>query len=186
MNGPQPRAAEAVSGRALSSGLIVPVEAVRELVSPWTHLLPAASRGLPPHVPALWPFLPADALDDALERRLAALLEGLPAFAFALGRVTGLADAVVLVPVPEDPFVALTRLLWAEWPECPPFGGAYEDIAPRLTVGLDPTSSERAAIETALAPRLPLAARATEVLLVEQTEGGALAERRRFTLGDGA
>ncbi len=169
--------------RPRGSALVVPVEAARELVAPWAHLVPAPAHALPPYVTALWPFLPVDALDDALASRLAALLQGRPAFDFSLARVAGLADAVVLVPEPAEPFVALTRLLWAEWPECPPYGGAYDDIAPRLTVALDPAPADRAAIEAALGPRLPLAARATAVLLVEEDEGGTLFERRRFALG---
>ena len=169
--------------RPLSTGLVVPVDAARDLVAPWLHLLPAAGRSLPPHVTALWPFLPVEALDDAAERRLEELLAGAEPFAFTLTRVAALADAVVLVPEPVEPFDALTRLLWDEWPECPPFGGAYDDIAPHLAVAIDPSAGDRAAIETALAPRLPFAARATEVLLVEETGAGPLRARRRFALG---
>jgi len=169
--------------RRRASGLIVPVEAVLGLVAPWRGLLPSEARALPPFVPALWPFLPADAVDDALGRELEALLEGVPAFDFSLTRVAALTDALALVPEPGDPFAALTRLLWSEWPECPPFGGADDDIQPRLTVAIDPSPAEREAIATALAPRLPLAARATAVLLVVEDEGGGLLERRRLTLG---
>jgi 2'-5' RNA ligase superfamily len=169
--------------RPQSSGLVVPVDAARELVAPWLHLLPAAGRSLPPHVTALWPFLPVAALDETAERRLEELLAGAQPFAFALARVATLADATVLVPEPAEPFTALTRLLWDEWPECPPFGGAFEDIATHLAVAIDPSAAERAAIETALTPRLPLVARAAEVLLVEETPSGALRERRRFALG---
>jgi hypothetical protein len=169
--------------RPVSTGLIVPVEAARPLLAPWLQRLPAAGRSLPPHVTALWPFLPVDAMDETVERRLAALLAGVPAFTFALTRVAPLADAAVLVPEPAAPFAALTRLLWNEWPEYPPFGGAYDDIAPHVVVAIDPAAADRAAIEAALAPSLPLAARATEVLLVEETPSGALRERRRFALG---
>jgi len=169
--------------RPLATGLVVPADAARELVSPWFDLLPAAGRALPPHVTALWPFLPADAVDGAVERRLQELLAGVDAFSFALERVAGLADAVVLVAEPAGPFTALTRLLWDAWPECPPFGGAYDDIAPHVVVAIDPTAADRAAIEATLAPRLPLPARAAEVLLVEEVESGAVRVQRRFSLG---
>lgn len=169
--------------RPPSTGLVVPVEAAAALVSPWEHHLPAAGRGLPPHVTALWPFLPVEAVDERVERRLQELLAGVPGFSFALTRVAELADAAVLLPEPAAPFRALTRTLWDEWPECPPFGGAFDDVAPHVAVAVDPTAGERAAIEAALAPRLPLPCRATEVLLVEETPGGALRARRRFTLG---
>ena len=129
-----------------------------------------------------WPFLPVDALDGAAERRLDGLLAGVPAFTFALTRVAELADAVVLTPEPAAPFAALTRLLWDAWPEYPPFGGAYDDIAPHVVIAVDPSAADRAAIEAGLTPHLPLAAHAAEVLLVEETPSGALRERRRFTL----
>ena len=89
----------------------------------------------------------------------------------------------MLVPEPAEPFARLTRLLWDEWPECPPFGGAFDDIAPHVVLAIDPSAADRAAIEAALAPRLPLAARASEVLLVEETASGPLRVRRRFALG---
>jgi len=168
--------------RPLSTGLVVPVEAARPLLAAWLQRLPAAGRSLPPHIAALWPFLPVEAADEAAERRLVELLAGVPPFTFALTRVAALADAAVLVPEPAAPFAALTRLLWDEWPECPPFGGAYENIAPHVVIAIDPTAADRAAIAAALAPRLPLAAGATELLLVEETPSGALRERRRFTL----
>jgi hypothetical protein len=167
----------------LSTGLIVPVEAAAELIAPWAELIPPASRTLPAHVTALWPFLPVDALDDTAVVRLEALLAGVPAFSFALTRVAELADAAVLLPEPAASFRALTQLLWDEWPECPPYGGAFDDVAPHLTVAIDPAADERAAIETALAPRLPLPCRAREVLLVEETASGPLRPRRRFALG---
>jgi hypothetical protein len=169
--------------RPLSTGLIVPVDAAQELAEPWLHLLPAAGRSLPAHVTALWPFLPVEALDAAVERRLEELLSGAQPFAFALTRVATLADAAVLVPEPAEPFARLTRLLWDEWPEYPPFGGAFDDIAPHVTLAIDPSAADRAGIKAALAPRLPLAARASEVLLVEEAASGPLRVRRRFALG---
>jgi hypothetical protein len=169
--------------RPLSTGLIVPVEAASGLIAPWSGFIPAASRILPPHVTALWPFLPVEVLDDAGERRLEELLAGVPAFSFALTRVAELADAAVLLPEPAAPFRALTQLLWDEWPECPPYGGAFDDIAPHVTVAIDPPTSAREAIAAALAPQLPLPCRAAEVLLIEETGAGALRLRRHFALG---
>jgi hypothetical protein len=169
--------------RPASTGLIVPVDAAGPLLAPWLKRLPAAGRSLPPHVTALWPFLPVDAVDEATERRLDRLLAGVPSFTFALTRIATLADAAVLVPEPAAPFAALTRLLWDEWPECPPFGGAYADIAPHVVIAIDPTAAHRAAVEAELTPFLPLAALAAEVLLVEEAASGALRQRRRFRLG---
>jgi hypothetical protein len=168
--------------RPLSTGLIVPIEAAAALVAPWAGLIPVASRPLPPHVTALWPFLPVEAFDADAERRLEALLAGVPAFSFALARVAELADAAVLLPEPAAPFRALTRLIWDEWPEYPPYGGAFDDVVPHLAVAVDPPAAARATIERALTPQLPLPCRATEVLVVEETPSGPLRLGRRLPL----
>ena len=145
--------------RPLSTGLIVPVEAAADLLAPWLSRLPAAGRALPPHVTALWPFLPVEAFDPAAERRLEEVLAGVPAFTFALTRVAELADAAVLLPEPAAPFRALTRLIWDEWPECPPFGGAFDDVAPHVVVAVDPPAQHppghRGGARPAAAPPLP-------------------------------
>jgi len=169
--------------RRLASGLIVPVEATLDLVAPWLELIPATSRDLPSHVTALWPFLPSEELDEGVERRLEALLADAAPFDFALARVSGFADVATLAPEPAAPFVALTELLWREWPECPPFGGAYDEIVPYLTVAMDPTPAQREAIRESLAGRLPVAAHADAVLLVAEDDDSVLRVRRRFALG---
>ncbi len=170
--------------RHRSTGLIVPVETARPLTNAWAALAPLANRALPPHVTALWPFLPAEALDGDVERELEALVAGAAAFDFTLARLSEFSDVVFLSPEPAEPFAALTRLLWRRWPECPPFGGAYPEIVPHLTVALDPDPATRQAIARALAGRLPVATRAESVLLIEEGEDGTLRERRRFALGD--
>jgi len=169
--------------RHRSSGIIVPVEAARPLTDAWAGLLPAPNRALPPHVTALWPFLPAEAVDEGVEREIEALVAGAAAFDFALARLSEFPDVVFLSPEPTEPFVALTRLLWRRWPECPPFGGAYPEIVPHLTVALDPDPTTRQAIARTLTERLPLVARAESVLLIEEDADGVLRERRRFALG---
>ena len=80
----------------------------------------------------------------------------------------------------------LTQLVWYEYPECPPFAGAYDDIVPRLTVALDPTEADREGIARELAPRWPLRTRAREVLLFDEGDGGVYQPRREFALGAGA
>jgi len=170
---------------ARTTGLAVPVEAARRLVRPWLDHLPASRRDLPPHVTILWPFLAPEEVDTIVERDLEALFAGAAPFEFALERVAGFADAAYLAPAPPGPFADLTRLVWRQWPECPPFGGAYDDIVPHLTVALDPPPGVRASIERELAGRLPLTARAVRVALFEEDDHGLFAVRRHFSLGDG-
>jgi len=169
--------------RRRTTGLVVPLEAVRPLVERWLHLIPALSQDVPPHVTVLWPFLEPDAVDHAVERRLEALFAGAPAFDVSLGAVGSFPDAAFLSPEPSAPFVRLTELVWHEYPECPPFAGAYDDIVPHLTVALDPTEADREVIARELAPLLPVRTQAREVLLFDEGDDGVYRPRRTFALG---
>lgn len=169
--------------RRRATGLVVPLEAVRPLTEPWRHLLPENARELPPHVTVLWPFLSPDHVDDAVEARLAALFSAAEPFDVRLTAFGSFPDAFYLTPEPAAPFTELTRLVWQEWPECPPFAGAFDEVVPHLTVALDPDAAALAALIAAVAPRLPLAARGERVLLFEESDDGMYQPRRWFGLG---
>jgi len=168
------------------TGLLVPLEAVVPLVEPWLHLVPETSRDLPPHVTALWSFLPPDDVDAAVEAELAALFAGAEPFDVLFTGFGSFPDAFYLTPEPMARFRELTGLVWRQWPECPPFAGAFDEVMPHLIVALDPDETAIAGMERAIGPRLPLAARAERVLLVEEGEDGVYRPRREFALGAGA
>ena len=79
-------------------------------------------------------------------------------------------QSALLLPVPA-PFLALMRLAAAAYPTCLPYGGAHEDVVPHLTVGHDSADqpadpAELRAAAEAVRPLLPIAAEATEVILM--------------------
>ena len=41
---------------------------------------------------------------------------------------------VYLAPEPAAPFVALTEAVGAEFPGFPPYGGAFDEVVPHLTI----------------------------------------------------
>ena len=134
----------------------------------------SAPLGVPAHITILFPFAPADELD---EDAVGELLAGHSAFDFQLASVEHFDDGVTyLAPVPAEPFAALTRAVAERWPAYPPYEGTLETVIPHLTVG-----------ETMLEldPPLPIACRAHDVVLIEEEEpGGRWRQRRRFPLRD--
>jgi hypothetical protein len=64
-------------------------------------------------------------------------------FQFSLVRVARFPSALLLVPDPPDPFVALTEVVWSSWPRFPPYRGAYDEIVPHLTALSEATDSSR-------------------------------------------
>jgi 2'-5' RNA ligase len=127
----------------------------------------AAYDGVPAHLTVLYPFLPPSQIGDDDLAVLARLFAGAPSFDFTLDRVSWFGEQVVwLGPREEAPFRALTDLAHAAFPSCPPYGGQYADVIPHLTIGHDADPEILRAAGEAVRPRLPIAARATEVTLM--------------------
>ena len=82
-----------------------------------------------------------------------------------------------LRPRPATPFVDLTAAVVQRWPEYPPYEGAHDEIIPHVTISMSPIDID---------VPLPIAARAHEVTLIEQSDDdGRWSVRRRFPLGSG-
>lgn len=167
-----------------ASALLVPVPAAEPLVH--EHRLahdPVAPLGVPAHITLLFPFVPPTALDADVERAVAAVVAGFPAFDFELRDVRRFEDGVVyLAPEPERPFTALTEAFTARWPEYQPYGGDFDTVIPHLTVAKI-NGAPVAALESVLRPGLPVATRATEVWLMEGKVDDGWERRAAFPLG---
>ena len=130
---------------------------------------------MPAHVTVLFPFVPADDID---ETALRILFDGFPAFDFELDRAETFDNGVVwLHPEPSSPFVDLTAEVQQRWPAYPPYEGVFDEVLPHVTVSETPLDLDLA---------LPIRARATEVALYEEDEAtGSWSVRARFPLAQG-
>ena len=68
--------------------------------------------------------------------------------------------------------MALTGLVHGAFPGYPPFGGAFDEVIPHLTVGLGRPVAELRAAEAALQRWLPIGAEAVAVTLMTGPVGG--------------
>jgi 2'-5' RNA ligase len=127
-------------------------------------------RGMPPHVTLIFPFADSAEVDGRLERLQAVFGAFSPFEAGLLGteRFPGL---LYLRPEPAKPFTAITEALIEAFPEFPPYGGAFEEIVPHVTVAQG-DDEILAAAERELATQLPVAIRVERAWLVEDTPGG--------------
>jgi 2'-5' RNA ligase len=141
--------------------------------------------GMGAHVTLLFPFVDTASLDETRSRAAAEVVAGFAVFDFSLassGRFAANPSVLCLWPEPDAPFRALTAALVARFPEHPPYEGRYAEVVPHATVAIgdDPLLD---GIARALAPSLPIAARAAEATLVEQDETtGEWRQRRRLPL----
>jgi 2'-5' RNA ligase superfamily len=110
-------------------------------------------------VTVLYPFVPPSLLSAAVIASAAAAVAAVPGFDCRFADTGWFDDETVwLAPEPAGPFRALTAAVYAAFPQYPPFGGAYPEVIPHLTVGDRPDdglASLRAA-EAAVLPTLPV------------------------------
>jgi 2'-5' RNA ligase len=130
----------------------------------------------------MYPFLPARSVGAVEEDTLAELARGIKPFDFALARLGRLPRVHYLAPEPAETFVEITERIQHLWPSCLPYGGAYDTVVPHMTVAsADQPPSGLADLERVL----PIATRANELWLIEQSPDG-WRTRRRFPLGAGS
>jgi 2'-5' RNA ligase len=167
------------------SAVLVPVpEAERALGHLRRRLDNVGGARVPAHVTVVYPFMPPERIDDAVIEQLRRVVAGVAAFDAVLERVAWFGDGVLYVaPEPAEPFRQLTKAVAAAFPEHQPYGGAYDDPIPHLTVGAEtPTEDLRSAVPE-LRSLLPVRAHVDHALLVQGTGDVQWEVRARLPLG---
>jgi 2'-5' RNA ligase len=162
---------------ALRTAIIVPVAVPRVVVEWRERTCPdRPSRGVPPHVTILFPFAPAEAIDDVLVDDIRGLVAAFPAFRFELSGTKRFPSVLYLPPTPAAPFVDLIDAFVARYPGYPPYGGEFETVVPHVTAAQGDAAVLDAA-ELAVEQELPVTATASEVVLLEEVAAGGMAWR---------
>ena len=138
--------------------------------------------GVPAHVTLLYPFVPAERLDEHVEARLAAVVGEAESFDFVLERTARFPQILYLAPDPPEPFLRLTEAIAAAWPEHPPYEGVHETVIPHLTVAESEDPALLDEIAGAVEPALPIRSKVSEALLLEEGEYGFWQPRCRLPL----
>jgi hypothetical protein len=137
-----------------------------------------AAQGMWAHLTLIYPFRDSSQVDPGTWREIVRVLRSFRSFAFRLTRTAyfhGEPPVLYLVPEPSSPFVAMTEDLAAVFPDTPPYGGAFDEVVPHVSVADRDDVELLAEIEGDLERRLPIAAAAREVqLVVHQPEGWRL------------
>jgi 2'-5' RNA ligase len=148
------------------TAVIVPVPAVNSLVAPWRSRFDiSAGFGVPPHVTVLYPFLPLERIGNADAQALQAIFAAEASFTVTFARLgefpetADTAGPLYLDPDPADPFRRLTTAVATRWPEAPPYGGAYPDPIPHLTITEVAPPDSKLAARASIGPGLPITTR---------------------------
>jgi 2'-5' RNA ligase len=174
------------------SALIVAVPEAEPLVGRFRERYDtSAAVGVPAHVTLLYPFLPPEAIGPSDLAALTTLFASARPFDLVFRRCARFEPKVLwLAPEPDAPLRDLMRRLFARWPECPPYAGtiAPDAVTPHLTVSDSIVGDHLDRLDLAVAGGLPIAARVTAALLIENRVDGAFRDgrwttREQFALG---
>lgn len=100
----------------------------------------------------------------------------------AVGVPAHITDPVLwLAPLDRAPFSALTGLVVAAFPSCPPYGGLVAEVIPHLTIGDGAPRAELEAAEAEVRPHLPIETKATSVTLMTGPPSGSAPTAARWT-----
>ena len=166
-------------GRAQSALLVAVPEAEPVVADYRLRFDPSAAAGVPAHVTALFPFVPAHEVDDGVLERVTRVVGAVPRFRYAFRTTAWFGDRVLwLAPDDAGPFRELTQRVWREFPDHPPFEGEFDDVVPHLSVGQDQPLDVLRRAEGDVRTRLPIVGTATEVVLLAQDEPGGRWHRR--------
>ncbi|GAB2673624.1 2'-5' RNA ligase family protein [Saccharopolyspora gloriosae] len=146
----------------------------------------AVRAGFPAHITVLHPFLPLSDVDDEVVAELAAMFarRGPLRVEFAVSEQRRHFDEgfVALLLEPDGPLRELTAELGARW-DLRPYGGAYGEPDPHVTVALDVAPEQAGLIAEQAAGALPPPADLDEAWLV--AFDGTWSLRARLPLAPG-
>lgn len=172
------------------SSVQVPVPDLEAVVRPRLERrspddVPADPDDTVAHITLLGPFAELTDLTDGVLDELERFFSDVTPFAYTLtGIHTFPGGTIYLAPTPAAPFRQLTLALTRLFPEHPPYGGAFDDVVPHLSVPM-PEGEDVEALEFELGPRFPLTTHAQEAALVWY-EPGATRTIATFPFGTSA
>jgi 2'-5' RNA ligase len=166
------------------SALIIPVPEVEPIVEPVRWQYDAMARlGIPAHITLLYPFYPGQEVGNEIEslRRVCA---SIVAFSFSFTEVRRFPATAYLHPDQSERFAQITRTLTKMWPDRKPYGGAFAEIIPHLTVADRVDSETLSAVVNSLHHQLPIRCLAKEVWLLTSNDAGIWSRRGCFPLAE--
>lgn len=169
------------------AALVILVPQVEPLVSVFRlQYDPSAAAGMPAHITINYPFLPGADPDEPLNRKLTQLFSTFNAFRFMFRKFAKFPDVLYMAPEPVTPFRQLIEMVAARFPESPPYGGAFDNIVPHLTIAQSEDQQILDSIERQLGELsegyLPHSVQAEQVWLMDNRTG-VWQKRRSFSLG---
>ena len=166
------------------SAVIIPVPEVESLVGGLRlQYDPVARLGVPAHITLLYPFCAPHSLAGEIEI-LSEVCESITSFAFSFTEVRRFPATAYLHPNKPEVFTQITRTLVEKWPEYKPYGGAFADVVPHLTVADRVSPETLSVVEEHLRCRLPIQCVVREIWVLASDDAGMWTKRASLPLAN--
>jgi 2'-5' RNA ligase len=156
------------------SVILIPVPEAEEFVSDLrVKYDPVGLRGIPAHITLLFPFTPPDKITDDDIEKLRNLFR-IEKFDFHLFKINSFPGVVFVEPKEREFFINLTKNIYSQFPEYPPFEGKFlPEINPHLTIGHELGDKFEECLNEAKKKEkeLPLKCVAKEIYLMSSANG---------------
>lgn len=164
---------------ARESAIDIHLESLDELVAPWRQAtVEVANKGVPPHITLLYPWRVAP-LSEEDTREVQKVLEQCHSFEIQLAKVSHFGKRVIYLALDDESEKAvkhLMQVLFLAFPETPPYGGAFSDPTPHLTIAKanDDKHFEELMEEIShvVTLKLPIKYQVSGVSMIEETDDG--------------
>jgi len=170
----------------IESALVAIIPEAEALVSSFRERFdPAAAAGVPAHITIIYPFKSPSDLTAEVMLQLEQLFASTPSFELRFVRAKRFPSVLYLAPEPDEALRRLTNMLIESFPEAPPYGGAFADTIPHLTIAhaSDSQTLDRIGQDFARQTKgkLPIRSAVQEIVLMDN-ESGRWQIRHRFAL----
>ncbi len=166
------------------SAILAPIPEAESLVGELREQYdPRSAQGVPTHITILFPFKHPDEIKEEDIMNLRTAIVPYQQFDFEFSHVNTYPGVVFLEPTNRDRFISITKKLVEVFPGNLPYGGQFPNINPHLTIGhkLGDRFEECSQKAELIGPKLPLRARARNILLMT-SQNGKWTVRERFFL----
>ncbi len=165
------------STKVRETSIDIHVPGLTAVLAPWRDItIPIATRGVPPHISLLYPWRtpPLTAQDLAVLRTAIADYAPFPITFTSLGRFS---PSVLFLQLADDTAVrALMQSIHVAFPDTPPYGGAFPNPVPHLTVAKATSDAELDRLQqellSVLASHLPLPVWIEQIVVMEEDQSG--------------
>jgi 2'-5' RNA ligase len=168
----------------LESAVLIRVPEAEPLVGEWRRRFdPSALLGIPAHITVVYPFIAVEEMNAGVRAELRGLFVEEAPCRFELRASARYPSVLYLKPEPDAALRAIIEGVVGRFPEHPPYGGAFEDVMPHLTVAQSDDEDLLARVESELPRGLPVEVRVTEAVLMAEHEDGLWRVADTFPFG---